>query len=101
MNNKTCGECKHFRVICDFVTPSTNASECINFEKKPITNREAFFAKRSNEELAGDYTQFWGGNGMWCAVLCSRWCETKAEALQANLAWLDLPAESEGEDEMR
>lgn len=105
MKNKMCWECKYFvtneghggccTFICDAMCDDDRA--CYKFQKP--TNRDKFFATRSDEELAADYIQFWDGNGMWCATFCHWWFETKAEALQANLAWLNAPAESEGEDE--
>ena len=50
---KTCGECKNFQEVCDFVTQTTNAEECMNFEKKARTNGDKI-RQMSNKELA-DY----------------------------------------------
>ena len=106
MANKTCGECRFYAKKTEHCKLKgigwkfATDTPCSGFTpRKSITNRDVFLAKRSDEELAGDYTQFWNGNGMWCAILCRTWYETKAEALQANLKWLNAPAENEGEDE--
>ena len=104
---KTCGECKHLNRELAFCRAcgakwikETDGASCKYFEKKtPPTNREVFFSKRSNEELAGDYTRFCDENGRWLADLCGTWHDAKHEALQANLNWLNAPAESEVESE--
>lgn len=98
---KTCGECRNFQTICRLVTPSTNASECINFEKKVITNGDKL-RQKTNEQFAIDYANYSKTHNLYVARLCplsKQLWTTMEEAIQANLAYLNAPAESEGEDD--
>lgn len=81
MSNETCGECKHFQVICDFVTPSTNAVGCDSFEKK-VTNGDKIIQK---------------GNKGIAAFACGLLNDRSEETFQRVLSFLNAPAESEVE----
>lgn len=109
MSNKTCGDCKHyFRTdryefcnefggqTCEYreVTPN---SYC--FEPKLITNGDKI-RQMSNAELARldkcDCCIYFGGRfceGVFCEKPGGKTCTDGREA------WLNAPAESEGEDE--
>lgn len=81
LSNKTCGECKHFQVICDSVTRSTNAAGCDLFEKKIATNGDKIIQK---------------GNKGIAAFACGLLNDRSEETFQRVLNILNAPAESEG-----
>ena len=116
MNNKTCGECKHFEVdvvaakcekklwICDDNTPA-----CKKFERKPFTNGDVI-RQMSNAELAKlivPKVMFCDG----CPVKCAEKDipQSKVNPFGADVvedvctkrveSWLNAQAESEGKDE--
>ena len=105
MKNKTCGECRiydHFHNLCVIggdIEPTETAKGC--FEPEVITNGDKI-RQMSNEEFATDYATYSHIHNLYVARLCppsGKLYTTMEEAIQANLAWLNAPAESEVEDE--
>jgi hypothetical protein len=106
MNNKTCGECKHYNDAmfhCEkFDCMAEAFNTCEDFEQKVITNGDVI-RQMSNEELAT-----WG---MYDLGNCptfekSQTCPKRGECSASEvedcwLAWLNAPAESEGKDDSK
>jgi hypothetical protein len=102
---KTCGECRYYFEQANFCR--LYAWECIEEDKgccddfaKP-TNGDKI-RQKSNEQFARDYTHYSKTHDLYVARLCplsKQLWTTYEEALQANLDWLNAPAESEEEDE--
>lgn len=99
--SKICGECKNFQKVCNFVTPTTNAEECMNFEKKARTNRDKI-RKMSNEELAKTSiykeTMSDGEIIYRSTLIVNKFFLTKSCAVSVVEAWLNAPAESKVEE---
>ena len=90
MENKTCGECKNYLTVCDFVTPSSNAEGCSNFERKPKEKTVFQTITTSPEELAEKLvylivcekdTRMRG----WTSNVVQSVFETKAEAIATTV----------------
>ena len=105
MNNKPCGECKHYNAAMfhcekhDVMAEAHNT--CEDCTAKTITNGDKI-RQMSNEEFATDYATYSHIHDLYVARLCppsGKLYTTMEEAIQANLAWLNAPAESEGKDE--
>lgn len=87
--NKTCGECKYYEhpagqcsVVIEYNNCHTTDEACEYFEHKVFTNGDVI-REMSNEELLCSFEESWG----------------KFFGREDFLAWLNAPAESEGEDE--
>ena len=99
MENKTCGECKYFVtseyldvcVVDGETRLATTTVPCDAFKPKVVTNGDKIRQMR-NEDLA----DLLGCS--CCSERNSDWC-SHISCKQGKLAWLDAPAESEGEDE--
>jgi hypothetical protein len=93
MKNKTCGECKHY--LAEFYHCQKNDvmaeafNTCEDFEPKVITNGDKI-RQMSNEELAELFDNS-------CKVCSMGITECDVECVKGILAWLNAPAESEGE----
>ena len=118
MKNKTCGECKHFvqseyldvcTVFSEVYKPDSSGEKCDYFGPKITTNGDRI-RQMSNEELAKLIVPkviFCNG----CPVKCAEKDipQIKSNPFGADVvedvctkrveAWLNAPAESEGENE--
>lgn len=100
MKTKTCGECRYFderynlcAVTSDFCTVDTGDSACDDFEQKPKPTNGDRIRQMSNEEIRDWYCK---QIHMAVALLVN---PMDAQYRHNVLAWLNAPAESEGEDE--
>lgn len=107
MDNKTCGECKHFSCsdegqCMDNEWTFCSSDACDKFQAKVVTNGDKL-RQMSTDELA----TAWSEQAFlfaWCYD-CMGYCKdggTPENILKCKnrmLNWLNAPAESEGEDE--
>ena len=97
MSNKTCGECRYLdkNRYCNFLDfePKPQMKGCANFEPKP-TNGDVI-RQMSNEELLKIISR------SMCESCIYQYedCDCIRNHDKGVLAWLNAPAESEGEDE--
>lgn len=107
MTNKTCGECKHykerFKFCRDVLYPlQRNSKACVNFEKEIITNGDKIIA--GGMRAIAEFQQHIScTNCVYFSVQMPglEFChkpddKTCTDGIEA---WLNAPAESEGEDE--
>lgn len=103
--NKNCGDCKNY--LAEYYHCQKNDvmaedfNTCEDFEPKVITNGDRL-RQMSNERFAMDYAMYSMVHNLYVARLCplsKQLYTTMEEAIEANLAYLNAPAESEGEDE--
>ena len=99
---KTCGECKHYIAEMFHCQKNDVMAEphntCEDFEPKVITNGDKI-RQMGNSELAKlllDLSDERGGTV--CARCDSENCLVQ-DCKEGVIAWLNAPAESEGEDE--
>lgn len=104
MKTKTCGECRYYFEQANFC--GKNAWECIEEDREccedfePPTNGDVI-RQMSNEEYAEEFgaeivilKDFAGNPFKAYRPLSGELCETRAEAKNKSLAWLNAPAES-------
>jgi hypothetical protein len=94
MANKTCGECRYLdkNRYCEFLDfePKPQMKGCANFEPKPTNGY--VIRQMSNEKLAELFDNS-------CKVCAKDITECDTDCVAGILAWLNAPAESEGEDD--
>jgi hypothetical protein len=107
LSNKTCGNCKHFDPVgqCkevyeyNYIHPGDAA--CEHFKARVITNGDKL-RQKTNEQFAIDYANYSKTHNLYVARLCplsKQLWTTMEEAIQANLDFLNAPAESEENNE--
>lgn len=99
-NNNTCGECRYHKnnrcmLPCHTINHPAENSACHRFEvKTPLTNGDVI-RQMSNEELAAIFL-----NKGKFPPICDDVPKTQCiSCRKCWIAWLNAPAESEGEDE--
>lgn len=99
MENKTCGECQHCKdkqiiATCKHIGVVTgNVPACGKFEPKPMTNGDKI--RQGGDDALVKYRQKFICHV--CAYRFDKKCNG-AKCKDGLVAWLNAPAESEGED---
>ena len=107
MNNKTCGECKHLNRELAFCRAcgakwikETDGANCKYFEAiLPPTNGDKI-RQGGDDELIDFADGIWRRMCHYCVYSKDKSCVDKTgNCWEGVKAWLNAPAESEGEDE--